>query len=156
MPILSPTRQEMYRRFWAEVIERSRSRTSVFEDSKPLRRYWLKGKSERREFSLNLILLQEMSRVECFIRFGRGCKKQNQCAFETLRQQRGPIEKSFGAILDWQMEIPHGDGCRISKEIEGGWKTRGLESPVLQDRMIGSMIKLEQALKRPILDLTFP
>jgi Domain of unknown function (DUF4268) len=140
-----------YQRYWSELIERARGKIFAVEDARPLSQSWLKGKSGREGFLMNFVLNQQEARVECFIK--PGLREQNLQAFNALEERRGQIEKDFGNGLVWQKELPHSEGCRIYTVLNGGWKTHGLEWPVLQERMIEAMKRLENALRKPIHNL---
>lgn len=143
----------MYRKFWAEVIERSRGKTLALDGCKPSSQYWLKGKSGRDGFNFNLVILQDSSRVECFIHLGKGCESENLKALRALYERSDEIQRAFKEKLDWQEDLPRSNGCRISAVLRGGWKTRGLAWSIVQDRMIDTMANLEGALRRPIREL---
>ena len=94
-------------------------------------------------------MTEDRARVECYIRLGKGTDDRNSAAFDALKLQREAIEKVFGAPLDWQ-DLPNASGCRICKDMDGGWKTLEAEWPALADKIIAAMIRLEAALKNPI------
>lgn len=134
------------------MIERARGRIFAVEDSLPSSSYWLEGRSGREGFLMNLVLKQQEIRVECFIKLES--RTQTLQAFNALKDRHAQIEKDFSSGLDWQETLLHSPvGCRICSILTGGWKTPGLEWPVLQDRMIEAMLRLEKALRKPIHNL---
>jgi Domain of unknown function (DUF4268) len=145
-------RHEIFRRFWAQLIERSRGKTSVIANRSTTSDHWLSGGIGRAGFGLNFVLRQDESQVECYIDFGKGADDRNLAALRTLEQQKTEIEASFGEPLDWQ-ELEQSRGCRICKVLEGGWKTPEADWPALQDCLIDTMVRLEKALRNPIRDL---
>lgn len=144
-------RQQIFRKFWAQLIERSRERTQLFANRSTTTDHWLSAGIGRRGFGLNFSLVQNQGQVECYIRLPGG-EEQSNAAFNALRDNKEKIEKDFGAALDWQ-DLPGRQGCRICFELQGGWKSPESEWPDMQERMIDAMIRLERALKRPIQDL---
>ena len=142
-------RQEVFRRFWALFIERSRSQTQLFSNRSATTDHWLSAGIGRSGFGLHASLTEDRARVECYIRLGKGTDDRNSAAFDALKLQREAIEKVFGAPLDWQ-DLPNASGCRICKDMDGGWKTLEAEWPALADKIIAAMIRLEAALKNPI------
>lgn len=50
-------------------------------------------------------------------------------------------------------DLPGKLGCRISSRIAGGWRAPEEEWADLQDRLIGEMVRLEQALRQPVAGL---
>lgn len=142
-------RQDIFRRFWAQFIERSRSRSQLFANRSTTTDHWLSAGIGKSGFGLNASLTEDRARVECYIRLGKGSDELNTAVFNALKEQQQAIEKAFGDTLDWQ-ELPNASGCRICKDMPGGWKTPEEEWPVLADKIIDSMIRLETALKSPI------
>jgi hypothetical protein len=146
-------RQDIFRRFWAQLIDHSRSRTQLFANRSTTTDHWLSAGIGRSGFGLNLSLTEERARVECYIRMGKDSDDRNKAAFNALKGQRQQIEAAFGGPLDWQ-DLPDRIGCRICKDFEGGWRTPETEWPTLQDRLIENATRLEKALKTPIQNLT--
>lgn len=142
-------RQEFFRRFWAILIERSRSRTQLFANRSATTDHWLSAGIGRSGFGLHASLATDRARVECYIRLGKDSDDRNIAAFNALKAQRESIEKTFGDELDWQ-ELPDASGCRICKDMDGGWKTPEAEWPALADKIIDAMIRLEAALRNPV------
>ncbi len=144
-------RQEVFRKFWAQLIERSKPRTQLLANRKTTTDHWLSAGIGRTGFSLNTTLVQTEGQVECYIRLPGG-EAESAAAFQALRNQKEEIQRSFGGELDWQ-DLPGRQGCRIAKELPGGWKSPEAEWPAMQDRIIDSLIRLEAALKKPIQEL---
>ena len=142
-------RQEIFRRFWSQLIERSRLKTELLSNRSTTTDHWLSAGIGRAGFGLNFSLTEDRSRVECYIRLKEG-EQASLAAFRALHAQRKNIESVFGSDLDWQ-ELPGRIGSRICKDYpDGGWRTPEAEWPALQDRMIDSMIRLENSLRGPI------
>lgn len=144
-------RQEIFRKFWAQLIERSKERTQLLANRSTTTDHWLSAGIGRSGFGLNLSLVQNEGQVECYIRLPGG-EEHSNAAFNALRENKEKIESDFGATLDWQ-DLPGRQGCRICFELQGGWKSPESEWPAMQERMIDAMIRLERALKKPIQDL---
>ena len=144
-------RQEIFRRFWSQLIERSRPLTPMLSNRSTTTDHWLSAGIGRAGFSLNFSLTEDRARIECYIRMKEG-EQANLAAFNALLAQKSGIEMAFGGELDWQ-ELPGRLGNRICKDLEGGWRTPEAEWPDLQSRMLDSMIRLERALRTPIHEL---
>ena len=142
-------RQEIFRRFWAQYIERSKSKTALYANRSTSTDHWMSAGIGRGGFSLNASVTEDRSRIECYISMGKDSDIRNKAAFHALHDLRADIEHAFGSALDWQ-ELPNRIGCRICVDIDGGWKTQESGWPALQDRMLEQMIKLESSLKGPI------
>jgi hypothetical protein len=141
-------RQEVFRKFWAQFIERSKARTQLLANRTASTDHWLSAGVGRSGFTLSTILVQHEGQVECYIRVPGG-EVNSKAAFNALLAHRAEIEEKFGGALDWQ-ELPGRQGCRICKNLPGGWKSPEAEWPEMQDRMVDTLIRLEAALKKPI------
>jgi hypothetical protein len=145
-------RQETFRRFWAQYIERSREKTNLYANRSTSADHWMSAGIGKSGFSLNASVTEDRARIDCYIRLGKESDQRNKAAFRVLYERKAEIEQAFGGPLDWQ-ELPDRIGCRICTDLAGGWKTPEADWPELQDRMLAAMIKLETALKGPILAL---
>lgn len=142
-------RQEIFRRFWAQYIERSRANTTLYANRNTSSDHWISAGVGRSGFSLNASLTEDRARVECYISMGKNSEARNKAAFAALEARKEEIERNFGGPLDWQ-RLPDRLGCRINKDLTGGWKTAEGDWPDLQERMLAEMVKLESALRAPI------
>jgi len=141
-------RHEIFRRFWAQLIERSRRSTQLLVNRSTTADPWLSAGIGRAGFGLNFSLTEDRARVECYVRLD-GDVQRSKRAFHALLAQKEVVEQAFGEKLDWQ-ELPERLGSRICKDMEGGWRTPEHDWPALQDSMIDAMLRLEGALKKPI------
>ena len=148
------TRHEKFRRFWAQTIERSKTSTPLLSNRSTTPDHWISAGIGRAGFSLSLSLTEERARIECFIRVTREGIDKSKEAFHALQAQRQSIESAFGEVLDWQ-ELPDRIGCRVCKDLQGGWRTPEGKWTELQDQMIATMVRLEKALKDPVHRLIF-
>jgi hypothetical protein len=148
-------RDSMFRRFWRQLIERLKAKTSRFAGRTGSKDNWIGTGIGRTGFNLNFVLNQYDSRVECYIDLGEDSEDRNLAALKALQQQKEAIESAFGEQLDWQ-ELPEKRACRICKTWEGGWKTLETEWPELQNHLIDGMVRLEKALAQPIQTLNIP
>lgn len=144
-------RQEIFRKFWAQLIERSKPRTQLLVNRTTTTDHWLSAGIGRSGFSLVASLVQNEGQVECYIRLPSG-KDNSKAAFDALFAKKEEIESSFGGALDWQ-DLPDRQGCRICVDLEGGWKSPESSWPVMQDQIIDALIRLDRALRKPIQDL---
>jgi hypothetical protein len=99
----------------------------------------------------NYVATRHAARVELYIDRGDGAI--NQARFDHFAERRVEIEGRFGGSLDWQ-PLPGRRACRINADVaEFGYADES-SWPSLQERMIDSMIRLEQALRPAISELT--
>jgi hypothetical protein len=142
-------REEIFRKYWSQLIERSKPLTPLIANRSTTSDHSLSAGIGRAGFSLNFALTEDRTRIECYIRVGKEGDEKSKAVFKTLHEQRQQIEAAFGEPLDWQ-ELPDRIGCRICKDLNGGWHTPESEWPALQDRTLEMMMRLEKALKGPI------
>jgi Domain of unknown function (DUF4268) len=145
-------RQEIFRKFWSQLIERSKTQTQLLANRSTSSDHWLSAGIGRSGFGLSLSLTEDRSRVECYIRDANKPDTWNTAAFESLKANQEAIEKSFGQSLNWD-ELPGRKGCRISFDMDGGWKIPMEAWPEHQEKLIAALIKFEAALRQPIQQL---
>lgn len=144
-------RQEVFRKFWAQLIDRSKLRTQLLANRTTTVDHWISAGIGRSGFSLHISLVQNEGQVECYIRLPGG-EEKSTAAFHALEARKDEIEGKFGDKLDWQ-ELPGRQGCRICKDLPEGWKSPEQKWPEMQERIIDVLIRLEAALRKPIQDL---
>lgn len=144
-------RQETVRRFWAQLIERSKSLTPLLSGRTPSVDHWFDLGLGRTGVFLQLTLGQDLSKVQCMIRVGVA---ESRVAFETLKTQRSAIEGAFGSPLEWEA-VDGRQVCRIWKELPGGWKSPEADWPVFQTQMLDVLLRLEAAVKSPVQQLSY-
>lgn len=147
-------RQDIFRRFWAQYIERAAGKTSLYLNRNTTSDHWLSAGIGRGGFTLNASVTEDRARVECYVSMGKDSDARNKAAFHALKEKQIEIEQAFGGPLEWHA-LPTRIGCRISADIAGGWKMPEAGWPDLQDRMLAQMVKLESALKQPVQALRF-
>jgi len=119
-------RQEIFRRFWSQYIERSKPKTALYSNRSTSSDHWMSAGIGRGGFSLNASVTEDRARIECYISMGKDSDARNKAAFQVLLEKKADIELAFGGVLDWQ-ELPNRIGCRICVDIDGGWKTQEAE-----------------------------
>lgn len=141
-------RQELFRRFWKQLIERSLAHTQLFANRSTTPDHWMSLGIGRTGFSLCVSVTQARSRAECYIRFTNDDERALR-AFAALQAQRASIENSFGGVLEWQ-SLPGRSGSRICTDMPGGWRLPEGQWPQLQDKLIDAITRLDMALREPI------
>lgn len=149
---MESARSEMFMRFWAQLIDRSKSSTSMLAKRSTTNAQWISAGIGKSGFNLTISLTKDRARVECYIKIGPDGEGSER-AFNTLLLKRLKIEEVFGSELDWQL-LPGKRGCRICKDIEeGNYNVEEEQWPRLQQDMIDNLVLLEKALKGPIHEL---
>ena len=148
---VSGLRQETLRKFWKQLIERSRSKTTLYSSRNTTADSLLGVGIGRTGIRLNLSVNKDESTVACYINFPSEAQRSKE-AFCLLQQQQDSIHKAFGSELTWQA-LEGSKGCQIYSTLPGGWKTPDHDWPELHDRMIDCLVRLESALRQPIENL---
>lgn len=143
-------RQEIFRKFWAQLIDRSKSRSQLLANRSTTTDHWLSAGIGRGGFNLSAVLTQNNAQIDCYVR--PGGEEKNAAAFGALLAQKDVIEARFDGKLIWD-EVQGRQRRSINVALPGGWKAPESEWPEMQDRMIDALIRLEAALKQPIQDL---
>lgn len=141
-------RQETIRRFWAQLIERSKARTQLLAGRTAPTEHGLTAGIGRVGFTLQLATAKDWSSAACTIRIQDDAEK-SKSAFDQLQTHRTSVEAAFGGPLAWE-SVDGRQTCRIWTKLEGGWKSSESDWPILQDRMIDVLIRLDAALRKYI------
>lgn len=142
-------RHEIFRKFWAQLIERSKEKTQLLANRSTSSDHWLNAGIGRAGFSLALVLTKKVASVECYIRDGNKPDQWSTDAFNALKANSESIESKFGRKLIWE-DLPDRKGCRISYDVDGGWQSPAEDWPSLQDTLISLLIDFEATLKPEI------
>lgn len=136
--------KKAYLKFWSSFLLRAESRTNLFKGLKPVRRLYLTVHSDWRDILFHTVIKKFNCHVELLI--GVEDKDEIDQIFESLYKAKEQIEIDFGDCLEWR---PRGDRDRraqVRKTIyTGGWGDDSNWSK-LQDEMIDTMEKLQQAI----------
>lgn len=144
-------RSDIRYRFWEGLLEYARSLTPIHANRKPTKDSWISGGIGRAGFSLSYAVRREDSQAELWISFGKGQAEKNAQAFNDLLLQREAIDAKFGDELEW-MDLD-GEGRRIRYVLDGGWKTPADQWPEVYERLVDAMIRLNEAVRGPVLAL---
>lgn len=136
---------QIYHIFWTQVIERSKARTDLLATRAASdRKYFVGHRSSNIEFLL--YLNPDVCGVGCYI---KGGEEKSARAFNLLKAQHEQIEKAFGGTLEWSPKEGKAH-CRIDCHLLGGYKSPESEWSTIQDNMIDALIRLDEALRKPL------
>ncbi len=139
-------RHTLRHRFWTELLDRSRQKTTLHTKISPSRSSWIGTGAGKSGLGFNYVVLQHDARAELYISRGKDMDEQNKAIFDSLVASREDIESSFGGDLDWE-RLEGRLSCRIAARITlGGYRDED-RWPGIQDAMIDNMIRLEKALR---------
>jgi len=143
-------RERLRYRFWSQLLDRAREKTSLHANISPQRHNWIGTGAGKAGLGLNYAIRQNDSDVELYIDRGKGKREENLRIFNTLKQSQDEIEHEFGEPLEWEA-LEGRRACRIAKYIDrGGYRSPEEEWPGIHDVMTNSMIRLESALRKHI------
>jgi len=152
---LKSNRNEVFPRFWSQLIERSHGKTDLLQNRGIPVVNWLTYSRNVKGFNFNFVIRRDQYQIECYIDLGKGSEDRNVMAFRALLQQKAEIEGAYGGALDWQ-ELEDSRACRICELFEGGWRSAEAEWPSSQDHLINAMVRLEAAFRNPIRNIKLP
>lgn len=135
-------RHDLRYRFWEQLLARAKERTPIHANRSPTKDTWINGSIGRTGFSLTYGVRQHDNNVSLWI-------FDDKRAFDALHGQKAEIEAEFGSPLGW-WEGEGRKGSSIYFTQEGGYRSDPEEWPAIQDRMIGAMIRLDEALRRRV------
>ena len=137
-------RHVLHLSFWAQLLERSKNRTSLFVNKSPGKNLWLSTGAGRTGFVFSYVIPMKSAQVELYIDTGN--LEENKAYFDKLLARRKEIEERFGGSLEWQ-RLDNRRAARIRYVVDD----RGLQNkeswPEIQDKLIDSMIRLSEALR---------
>lgn len=133
-------------RFWTALLTAAKEKTKLHANISPARDSWLSAGAGKAGLGYVYAITQHVSRVELYINRGLGTTEENKAIFDSLAARKEEIERVFGEPLDWQRQEGR-QQCRICKEFTGGYRDDESEWPVISERMIDAMIRLEKAMR---------
>jgi len=136
-------RQALRKAFWQGLLERSSGKTQLFANVSPSQDSWIETGSGVRGVHYSYVIRQHSSAVKLVL---QGEKAVNKARFDWLQSQREELEQSYGGPLEWQ-RCENLKKSYLSQEFEGGYRDDPKEQPGIQDRMIESMMRLENAVR---------
>jgi hypothetical protein len=145
-------RQQVFKRFWTQFLERSKAKTPLFANRNPTTDHWLSAGIGRTGYSATVALTQDVGRAEIYIRLANDDGSRSKQAFDILHGQKAEIEARFGGKLDWQ-RLPNRAGTRICVEVPGGWRLPESQWPSFQDQLIQLSVRLVEAMQDPISEI---
>jgi hypothetical protein len=133
--------------FWGQLLERAKERTGLHARISPGKENWISAGAGKSGLTFNYVIRMGDAQVELYI--DQGEAEANKRIFDQLFANKEQIEAAFGGPLEWQ-RLDDRRACRIRHHLTvGGLANRDLW-PDIQEAMIDSMVRLEQALKPQI------
>jgi hypothetical protein len=143
-------RQLIQKEFWSKLLSAMNAKSSLFQNISPGSYHWISSGSGVRGLGLNFVATKSYGRTELYI--DRGDKNENKFIFDELIKCKDQIEKDFGGSLVWE-RLDSKRACRIKSETDGNVVVKDLWDGMI-DFMTDSMVRLDLALKNPIVKLS--
>jgi hypothetical protein len=137
-------RHLLRKEFWAQLLERAKTRIKLFERISPGTDNWIGASAGKSGIAYNFVIRMEDANVELYI--DRGKAEENKKIFDALLSKKSEVEERFGNALEWQ-RLDNRQACRIRYLIEGHGLTDQEYWPKLQEQLIEVMIRLNNALQ---------
>ena len=142
-------RYQILLKFWTGVVGIAKREGTRHGNRTPGTYHWLGGSSGIRGLGFNYNIQQFSATVELYI--DRGDGEENLKVFEQILAHREQINQVFGHDIDFA-RLDGKKACRILYDLkDGGYKSPEADWPVIQEKMVKAMTRLELALQ-PILD----
>jgi len=139
--------------FWTELLDKASSITKLHSTIKPGKYSWIGTGAGKSGLSYNYVIRQHEGIAELYIDKGKEKGSINEKIYNQLHSKKEIIERDFSGNLIWD-RIEGKRACRISwKNSDYGLNNKDRWDE-LQDKMIDAMIRLENALREHIANLT--
>ena len=140
-------RYKIRKRFWEQVLERSKSKTKLHSGISANTYGWIgSGAGLPSGMSLNYSVRLHDTHVELYIDGGRDAEEDNLRRFNELYSKRELIESNFSGNIEWE-PLEGRRACRISSRINiGGWKDEEAWADI-SEALVDRMIDFHAAIK---------
>ena len=132
--------------FWKGLLEKCKEKTKLFSNISPSRYHWIATGAGKSGLSFSFVILNDWAQVELYIDYDHGTGEKNKVIFDALYAHKEAIEKEFGGPLHWE-RLDDKRASRVRKRFTDGGLTSPDTWPVLQEKMIDSMIRLDKTLR---------
>lgn len=137
------------KKFWEELLAKAKEKTSLHANISPQIWSWVGAGAGKAGMVYSYVIFKKGALVELYIDKGKGSEKINKKRFDSLYKHKKEIERLFGGNLEWE-RLDNKRASRIAKRHKGVGLYDEAKWPVLQDKLIDSMVHLEMALKEYI------
>jgi len=137
-------RHSVRHRFWSQLLERAKKRTTLHANISPSHYHWV-GTSAGRGLLFSYVIRKNEANIELYIDRAKDMESENKVIFDTLSAHKNDIESTFGDALEWD-RLETKRACRVKKTIAlGGYRDEDKWDEI-QNAMIDAMIRLHKAL----------
>ena len=140
------------KKFWEQLLKRSKGKTHLFENISPSIDNWISTGAGRTGFYFCYIIYMDKACVGVEIDFDSGTGEANKAVFDTLHGERERIEAEFGEPLEWDRKDKVRYSCIRKTFPEAGLRDED-EWDSIQERMTDAMIRLDKVFRPRIAKL---
>jgi hypothetical protein len=135
-------RHQLRKRFWTQLLDKAKVRTSLHSTISPGDASWLGASVSGLAF--NYVVWQHEAAVEVYIDRGKNSGDASKRVFDTLDKERASVEKIFGEPLMWE-RLEDRRAARIRKVIKISGLREEERWTELQEALVEAMVRLEKA-----------
>ena len=148
-------RHVLRKKFWTELLERSKGKTKICANVSPGTDHWLSTGIGKAGIVLSYLITNKYAGCElCFARGKSEYKEENvnKTWFDQLFKCKEEIERDFGASLNWK-RLDDKWSSKIICEYQGLTLKDEDKWAEIQDEMIAAMIRFEKVFKARVRNL---
>jgi hypothetical protein len=148
-------RHILRKKFWEQLLERSKEKTRLFSNVSPPTDHWMSTGIGKSGFSLSYLITNKYAGCELYLSRGKvdgDDTNFNKIWFDELYEHKDEIEKEFGEPLDWQ-RLNEKWASRIACHYQGLTLHDEKHWPEIQGRMIDAMIRMEKVFSKYVKQL---
>jgi hypothetical protein len=139
---VSSEKEEVLMEFWTLLLETAKAKTDLHANVKAGTGAYVYTRLKK---SLQFVYLVRKNDTQIEIYIASGNKTKNKEIYDSIHTHKEQIEREFGGNLKWE-RLDDKDACRISKSLDvGSYKNRDRWKEI-QETMIDTMVRLENAV----------
>ncbi len=140
------TRHKLRLEFWKQMLPLFNSKSNLFSNISPSKDSWISAGSGVSGVGLNFVVSKNYARAEVYM--SRSVAEENKFIFDKLLEQKEAIELKTGQ-LEWQ-RLDSKKARRIKQELKNVSLYEKDDWDKMTEFMMDSMIKIEEAFKKPL------
>lgn len=138
-------RHHLRKEFWAQLLERAKSKTSLHSNITPSIHSWIATGAGKSGTKYSYVITSDEGNVEVYLDSGKEYPTLNKERFDELYKHKDEIEKVFGEPLSWE-RLDKRRASRIAYRMNGAGLRHKDKWPEVQEKMVDAMIRLEKAI----------
>ena len=133
-------------KFWESLLEKNRNQTKLFSNISANHHHYISSGAGKSGVTFIFSIRSDWATVVLYIDHDRETGEKNKVIFDALYRQKDEIEKEFGEPLEWQ-RLDDKRSSRIEKRLNEGGLDDPQTWPVLQEKMVDAMVRLDKTLR---------